>query len=544
MPSTELPRRERRFLAFSLLGSIATGLVLRLWNLGGQVMGGDELHAVRAAAKRTLPAILTTYSPVDYSLPLTALYRLAMQAGATLSEWGFRVPVLLCGCAALYVLPRLVMGKVDGVTAAIFGWLVAVSPVLVLYSRIARSYAPMLLAGLGAVFAFEAWWHRRKARYAVLYFVLAGLAVWLHLGAGTLVVAPFLFALGDLAVSKEERWSRFCGLMVTGVGLLLVFAAFLIPARSSLVALIARKHQDLQVPLATVGDVLVLQAGSIWRTVAVLFWLAALAGLGVLFRDRPRIAAFTLTVAAGHVAGLLVLSPLGLGNAVILDRYLLPVLPFVLLWLAYGLGQLWAGQNGRFWWAARRAAVPLFVLLLLWTGPFGTEDFRTSSFVHHNDFVGFFAPLAPLPADTVPAIYLRLPPGPVVEAPWPSAWGFCRSFSVYQQIHRQRVLVSAPFDIPRVPGLRLRNEVPPEPQALLASPARTVIVHLRLAWEEDRVGALVERSAHPWLQKLRRLYRKAGEGLAAQLTSEWGPPDFADGSVQAWDLDRVRGGRR
>jgi hypothetical protein len=546
MRESDLPERERRLLFLSLAGSISTGLGLRLWNLRGQVMGGDELHMVRAVVKRTLPEILTTYAVTDYSIPLTAFFRLLLRAGMTLSELDFRLPALLCGCVALYALPRLFLGKVDRVTVELSGWLMAVSPSLVLYSRIARSYLPMLLAGFGAVFAFEAWWRTGERRYAVLYVVLGGLAVWIHLGAGPFVAAPFLFALGDLVWTKEDRGRKLRGLILLGVGLALALAAFLVPARVSLLALIAAKRRDQAVPFTTVWDVLSLQAGTPSTTITALFWLAALAGLALLLRDRPRTGLFTLTVAVGHVAGLLILSPLGLAQPVILNRYLLPVLPFVLLWFAYGLGRLWTRKaSGCAFWAAQRYAVRLAMLFLFWTGPFLSPGFRTSSFMHHNDFVGFFAPRATLPAAVVPAIYRRLPRGPVLEAPWPPVWDFDRSFYVYQGIHGRRVLVSAPYDVPRDPGIAFRNEVPPEPAALLASPARTLVVHVRLAWEEDRVvdppGRPPARRMRP---EVRRLYRQAGEQLAARLAREWGPPDFADATVRAWDLDRVRGRER
>jgi hypothetical protein len=537
--------RDRRLLALSLFGSITTGLGLRLWNLLGQVMGGDELHAVRAAARMTLPEILTTYSVTDYSIPLTALYRLWMSAGLTLSELGFRLPVILCGCIALYVLPRAFLGKVDRVAVELYGWLVAVSPGLVLYSRIARSYLPMLLTGLGAVMAFEAWWRTRERRYAFLYIGLGGLAVWLHLGAGPLVVSPFLFALGDLVrlVRRgEERGRRLLELAALGGGLALALAAFLVPARASLLALVAGKREVGQsVSLATVWDVLKLQAGTPSDTMTALFWLAALTGLVLLVRDRPRAGFLTLTVALGHLAGLLILSPVGLEQPLILNRYLLPILPFVLLWMAYALGRLWARKTaGCAFWAAQRYAVRLFMLFFFWTGPFLQPGFRTSSFMHHNDFAGFFAPRSTLPAEVVPEIYRRLPSGPVLEAPWPTVWDFCRSFYIYQGIHHERVLVSAPRDLPRDPRIAFRNEVPPDPAAFLASPARTLIVHLRLPWEEDRVIDPPGRPARPMRPALRHALRQDGEELAARLTREWGPPDSGDATVWVWDLERVR----
>lgn len=535
------PKWERRRLALALAGSVMAGLGLRLWNLRGQVMGGDELHLVRSLLARKLPEILTTYPPADTSIPITALFRLLFEAGFRLSEIDFRLPPLLCGCLALVVLPWTFRNKLDRPAVLMYAWLGAISPSLVLYSRIARSYLPMVLCSFGAVMAFEAWWRTRAWKYGFLYIGLGALAAWIHLGAAPIVAAPFLFAVGDLLTRRGERWERLRDLTVVGVGLMLALAAFLLPAHESLVRLIALKHRDQGVPLRTVWNVLRLEAGTPSYTVAILFWAAALAGLVLLVRDRPRLGLFTATVAAGQVVGILLLSPLGVGSPLILNRYLLPVLPFVLLWVAYGLGRLWNRKaSGCSGWAAQRYAVRILVLLLFWTGPFLGRGFRDSSFMHHNDFVGFYAPRANLPDEVVPEIYRRLPRGPVVEHPWPTVWEFGRAFYIYQRLHDRRVIVSS-NELPSHPRIRFRNALTPDPRALLASPARTLIVHVRLPWEEDRV---LTPGRRPWRMGpgRRRMYRRNGERLANRLTREWGPPDYADGSVRVWDLERVRRG--
>jgi len=533
---------ERRAAAVSLAASVMAGLGLRLWNLRDQVMGGDELHAVRVVARQTIPEILTTYRVADVSIPLAALHRLLMEWGVTLSEIDFRLPALVCGCLALWVIPRAFKGRLERAEVELLGWLVAFSPVLVLYSRIARSYLPMLLAGFGAVMAFEHWWRTRTWKAGLAYVLLAALAVWLHLGAGPLVAAPFLFALGDLVPPRREgRWRGLLALIALGAALAVAFSLFLVPARESLLRLIASKRQEQTVPLDTVLDVLHLQAGTGSSVLSALFWAAALAGLVLLFKDRPRLGAFTLTVAVGHLTGMLLLSPLGMANPIILGRYLLPVLPFVLLWVAYALGRPWSPERGCLGQTTQRMAARFFVLALFWVGPFPQDGFRDSSFMHHNDFVGFFAPRAALPARDVPAVYRRLSGGPVLEFPWPPAWDFNRVFYIYQGVHEERVMVSAPFDLPRHPRIDLRNEVPPEPAALLASPARHLVVHLRIAAEEDRVQRPPDRPlSRPMPPALRRLYRKEGESLARQLTREWGPPDYEDDRVRVWDLERLR----
>src|SRR5205085_9235144 len=111
-----------------------------------------------------------------------------------------RLPVLLCGLAALLVLPFVVRGWVGRRAALLFAALLAVSPLLVLYSRIARSYLPLVLFGVGAVVAFEVWWRERSRRAGAAFVGLAAVAVWFHLGAAPLVAAPFPFALGEVAL--------------------------------------------------------------------------------------------------------------------------------------------------------------------------------------------------------------------------------------------------------------------------------------------------------------------------------------------------------
>jgi Dolichyl-phosphate-mannose-protein mannosyltransferase len=540
-PASEPGARDRRFLWFPLIGSVFAGLGLRLWNLLGQVLGGDELHAVRAAVTRTVPGILTNYGMADSSLPLTALYRWLLDQGATLSELAFRAPAIVCGALALVLFPYALAGRVPRPAVLLFAWFGAISPSLVLYSRIARSYLPMVLCAVLAVLAFETWWRTRTWKWGGVYVVFGALAVWLHLGAAPFVAAPFLFALGDLSTRRGERWGRLRDLAVLGLAFALACSSFLLPARASLERLVARKSVAQSIPLATVWDVLRLQAGTASHTVAVLFWIVALAGLVLLLRDRPRFGAFTLTVVAGHLLGLLLLSPVGMAHPLVLNRYLLPVLPFVLLWEAHALGRLWTRKaGGCTGFVAQRYATRLFLLLLFWTGPFLSPGYRDGSFMHHNDFVVFVRPRATLPDGLVPAVYRDLPRGPVLEAPWPTVWDHGRVFYVYQRIHDHRVLVSAPFDLPRVPGIELRNEVPPEPRAILASPARTLIIHLRLPWEEDRVETPGRSRNRRMPADVRQSYRRAGERLAARLAAAWGPPDRVDGFVRVWDLERVR----
>jgi hypothetical protein len=517
---------------------LLVGTALRLWNLPDQILGGDEVHALRAALRLSLPEILVSYRQADNCIPLTAVYKLLMMAGLPITEMAVRLPVLLCGLAALVAMPAAFAATTGGGTVLLYRWLLALSPALVLYSRIARSYLPMVLFAFGAAMAFEAWWRSRSWRSGAAYVLLGALAVWFHLGAGPIVAAPFLFAAADLALRRREVRRGLRDLVLLGLCLTAAFALFLVPARKSLVTLIAMKRAEQSIPWRDVlPGLLRLPAGTSSGWLAALFWLAALAGLALLLRRRRRLALFTATVVAGHIAGLLILSPKGLAHPLIFGRYLLPVLPFMLYWVAAALGGPGKAGESNLSRSIRGIAAVLLVLALAAGGPFADPFVRRTSFLHHNDFVGFYEPYRTAPAEAVPAFYRRLRGETVVEAPWLYAWGSNRTFYIYQRIHGGRTVVATPQPILLQPPLALRNVVALDPAAFCRSGARYLILHISVAREEDRLALAPVETSPPQ----RRFLRAAAAKLSRRLERQWGEPVYADRWLRAWDLSRVCG---
>ena len=172
--------------------AFAVGAGLRLWRLPDQVLGGDELHALRAIHELPVSKLLVSYQLSDVCLPLAAFHRALLDAGVALTEWHFRLPSILAGVALLWIAPLLLRRHIGERAALAAGWLLAISPLLVFYSRIARSYAPVVLLGFCAALAFDAWWQERRSRHAFAYVALAALAIYFHPGAGPFMAAPFL----------------------------------------------------------------------------------------------------------------------------------------------------------------------------------------------------------------------------------------------------------------------------------------------------------------------------------------------------------------
>jgi hypothetical protein len=532
-----------------LLFPLLLGVALRVFRLRQQVLEGDELHTVRAAVAVPFAEILRGYRQADVCLPLTALDRALMLAGCRLSEMGFRLPSLLAGAAALVLLPLLAARRLGRGTAALYACLLAISPLLVIYSRNVRPYMPMTLAALLAAAAFWAWWRGAGRGFAAAYVAAAALAIWLHLAAAPFVAAPFLCAAVELArpAAAPERARRLRQLAVLGLALLAACGAFLLPARQSLTENVAAKRIAQLVPRQTWAGVSMLQAGTARPVVAVAFWTLAMAGLVRLLAACPGLGAWTLGLAAAQLLGIRLLSPLGLADPVILDRYLLPVLPLALLWVAVALAFPWrrsssvAGSGGRRGVTARwalRVGSAGFVLALAAAGPLADPARWRTSFMDNYDFIAFFTPRPAVAADDAPAFYADLAAArdrrAIVEYPWHPLLEL-RSFYLYQEIHRRRVIVSGAQKQFAAPGLALRNFVPPEPAALCATGARFLVVHPHIAREEDWLGdSGLDR-------EMRRALRGQGVELADRLASRWGPPAWADRDLRVWDLDRACG---
>jgi hypothetical protein len=547
--------RDRR--SWWVLGpGIAVGVVARFWNLPGQVLSGDELHAPQSALSSSLGEILTTYQPADNCLPLTALFKLWLLAGGRLSEAALRTPTLLASIAVLVVLPWLALralresGRASGNGSAerLAGWfalLLAVSPALVLYGRVARPYAPATLLAWIGILGLVLWRSQpARARWAIGAGVASGAAIWFH----PLTLPLLAAAYGFMAVDLTVRLRRSPRDLTTALATLLAPAAVTLgvtvgPALPSLVGLVGAKMKaGARFEPATLGAWLYM-AGAPSALRALPFALLACLGLGCLWRASRPLAELTVVVLLGQFVGILLIHPIGLDVPLFFGRYLLFALPGVLLWIASALEAVTKPRAGtrETWMRSPRllAGVGLLALLVA-CGPLLSAAYRRSNFVHHNDWLQIvnFAPR--VPQDALPPLYRQLPDEAVLlEIPASTAWSNFLAVPHLQIWHGKPVLVAglepSAFDGPQ---LAMANWLPFDPEAWLASRATIAIIH--------RDPAAEERAAGTWRGRVETGGDAARERSAAaieDLEGRWGAPSYADEKVVAFDLDRVRAQR-
>lgn len=335
----------RRAAALALAAAFTVGAALRLDQFPRLVLIDDEWHAVHRVLFWTPARMFVDFNIADYGIQLGLAYW-ALAHGVGLSEMLMRAPMLACGLALLAVLPWAVLRPLGAPVAVVFALLLATSPMLVLYSQMARPYAITLLLTLVAHEAFQRYWRGSNAA-AIVVVVGTTLATWLHPVVGPFAVAPFAWGLWDLR-RAPERWRRWLALAAATA---LALAALLLPPLLARPAALGEKSGFALPSADTLAGVVHWWLGTSSGLVAVL--LVALAALGAprLLRALPAARTVLLGLAL-TLAVLLVARPQYLEHVPTLGRYLLPAIPLLLLAVAAGSVDVFARL-------ARRAPVPL-----------------------------------------------------------------------------------------------------------------------------------------------------------------------------------------
>ena len=193
----KMPLRWNQPVAFALARVVAflSGLWLRWYLLTDQVLADDEWHGLYYVIGKSPAWLLTHFSiPGATCIPLN-FYTWLLGATVGWSELMLRLPSLVCGLLCVVAGPLLARDIIGPRRAALLGLLLAVSPLLVFYSRICRPYSAVALLAFTALLLAARWMQSGGFRPA-LFFVMTGvLAVYFHLFAVVTVAAPMLTAL-------------------------------------------------------------------------------------------------------------------------------------------------------------------------------------------------------------------------------------------------------------------------------------------------------------------------------------------------------------
>ncbi len=341
MPAT--PSANRRPLAWwlSVAATLAIGAWFRLDQWQDQILIDDEWHAVHQLILNTPRRFLLSYGHSDHSIPLTAWDWLLMQT-VGLSEAGMRLPLLLAGLASLVLLPWAMRGQLRPPVLLVFALLLAVSTLLIGYSRMARPYAlTLLLSVWSCALLAKATAASAQARaplngrLALAAALPAGLAAWLHTVTVPFLLAPLLMLGARCWRQPDAGLSWRDWLKLTALFAIVLSAAVLPPLINDLASLTGKAGRDLPNG-ATLRGVCYIWLGTGSTAVVLVSLALAALGAGTVWRSGPLPRWMLLGLALTALAVLL-LRPAWVFNPLTFGRYLLPALPLLLLCVAAGV---------------------------------------------------------------------------------------------------------------------------------------------------------------------------------------------------------------
>lgn len=428
-----------------LVLAVLLGAVLRLDQIGVQIPLDDEWHALHAVERFTALHVATHFGWTDYSIPLT-LYDKAVAASVGLSEAWMRLPVLAAGLASLAVMPLIVRPWIGRDAAALFGWLLALSPVHVYFSRYARPYSIALLLTFVAVFALGNARILNRPLFAWAYAVCAILAPYFHLTTLPLVLLPLALAWAARITRKDTAGPLAAGPLLRRVTVTVAFGLALLVGPPLVIdrAALLYKAGRGTVTLGTLAAAARLVAGSAKEWVAVAMAAAAVAGAATLARRHPQRAAYLLLIALAALALPCLTHPLLAELPIVVVRYALILVPVVLILAACAgdalIRRLTARMPG-----ARHLAGPALAGALIVLGPLPRTYARPNEWTNHPAFQYSYSTNPCDAGPPVPAFYQwlgRLPRARerIVEAPWLFAAAANR-FECYQRVHGQDMLI-------------------------------------------------------------------------------------------------------
>jgi len=461
-------------------GSFLIGCFFRLYGIGRQIPLDDEWHGIVSAGTQTFRYLATHLELSGASIPYSLYRRLALVTVGW-DEVILRLPSLVAGILALLVCPWFVRRVFKDRAAGLFAFFLAVSPLLIYYSRYSRAYSVTMLLQFICVFSFYFWIATKSQRSKFVFIGSAALGVAFHLFCVITFLACLLYwmflasSFGRFLLGRPDAGgpvdapraggptSAKEGLFAFGAAGTLM-ALFYLPTvlNGSFLEMFLPRLRTLHSSPGIFFNVFLLMSGSANKGVLSLMAVLALMGMRPLYRMDRLLAGLLASVAAVVSGVVFVMASLWIDSGLTVVRYAIVLVPLYLLLVALGLedllGLLEKGSRRLF---GGRGAAPASVLLLAalsWyflTGPVLPVYARVNNFPHHNAFQQDYRNVANaqpyrdeyfpvvLAKENISPFYARLAreEGPFSILEYPMLIGHYFNFHYYyQRLHKKDVI--------------------------------------------------------------------------------------------------------
>ncbi len=339
MTRLDFPQDSGRWLlACIMLVALAAGTWLRLWQIDTQIFIDDEWHALHRLMHVGYREIFLSFGHADYSIPLTLLFNwLAETIG--LSERRMRFLPILFGLATIVAIPVMLRPWLMRFEQAALALLLAISPLLIHFARIARPYALTIPLSFIAVVALWRWWHEKKPIWLLVYVPFTILCAWLHplTMMFTFGAASWFGIHGLWRGLRGSGWRSFGAILMVTVPTLVACALLILPPLlSDPSAMISKAgiHRLKPETFLRAWEFYVGGAGLLMIVASILF---ALAGAWILVKRDCWFFLHWVYLLLLAVVAILILDPAWIHHGLVLVRYTVTVQPFTLMLIALGI---------------------------------------------------------------------------------------------------------------------------------------------------------------------------------------------------------------
>lgn len=435
--------KNKIFWTASLLFFI--GIILRIWQLPEQIIADDEWHAIYTLIEHDPFYIFTHFGLADHCIPLTLYYDLLANT-IGLSEWGMRLPLLIAGVVTIVAVPWMLSNFLSRAERLVLTGLIALSPLAVYFSRIARPYSLSLLLSFTALWTLLHWWRSPSVKWALVYVICTAWAAWLLPVSLVFTGAGLIFITGANSINSiaNRSWRPLINSILLGTGTVLPLLALLGPPIMSDWQSLSGKMGTHSVQLSTLIESSELFAGTPFAWIAILWLLIGIIGIATTYhRDRAS-TLFWLWVLVLPPPIIALSHADWIDHALVFTRYNLQVLLVFSMFVAVGMVKV-TQPLGRI----QKPILISILLALFLQGPIPSLLATPNQFTGHmcyqfdyNQTRNIYTKT--LEPKSIPEFYKKLGETPnrytIIEAPWYLEWQFDQ-LNFFQAVHHQKVMI-------------------------------------------------------------------------------------------------------
>lgn len=401
--------------------SVIIGTLLRFYLISDQIIVDDEWHGINYVIGKSFQYVFTNHGMGANSIPMN-IYRWFLLNTFGWSELLLRTPTLIAGVLSLIIFPVFVLQMFNRRTAVIFSFLLAISPVLIFYSRMSRPYGIVVVLSFVSFFSLMFWMNSGERKFVFLYIATAVLSIYFHLYASISVLTPlviiFIFKLiqrySNDKITPDVIMPNLTVIIGVGILILILLSALILPAHIKNLWWLERLGND-RMTFETISNYLSILSGTSNVGMKSLFGLMFMCGLFVVFREKGVFTFSLVAIITLYFIMMALSRQEGSHAAIQAIRYSISIIPLVLIVVAFGMDRILCSLNSLMKTSNMRLIliylIPVAILINQFSlGPLLVTYQSPNNFMNHSAYQDSYKPhiwAHSRPRDLTPGYIMR-----------------------------------------------------------------------------------------------------------------------------------------